>query len=410
MAKLIRFDLPINGTKVKDLEELRDNLTEEIVGLARSGMLARWLTSRGHQSEAERVTAAVADHEKDAALCLALCDILGVAAVAEDLEVLFGPPIPAGQPLGATGTAGRRRADPQAMPAPQDIHGWSADQVQALQRSAAKALGLEPFFRVPLADGEGPEMAVIPPGSFLMGADESDTDAYDSEKPQHRVRIARPFAIGRYAVTLEEYDRFCDATGREQPDDLGWGRGRRPISLVLWDEAVAYCAWLTEQTGRTYRLPTEAEWEYAARAGTVTPYWWGKEIGRGNANCDGGGTQWDNEQTAPVGSFPPNPFGLYDTAGNVWEWMLDPWHDSYQAAPGDGAEWRHYGYTARRVCRGGSCYQNPAMASVSTRIWLDSDAVIGGGGFLRTGVSGHSSLGYRGLHVLNIGLRLAQDL
>jgi formylglycine-generating enzyme required for sulfatase activity len=378
MAKPIRFDLPINGIKVKDLEELHDNLTEEIVTLARSGMLARWLTPRGHRDEADRVTAAVADHEKDAALCLALCDIFGVAAVAEDIEVLFGPPILAGQPLGEE-TAGRRRADPQSMPAPQDIHGWSAEQVQALQRSAAKALGLESFFRVPLADGSaGPEMAVIPPGSYLMGASDGDDWANDNEKPQHRVWIARPFAIGRYAVTFEEYDRFCVATDRAKIEDKGrgrevkgWGRGRRPAINVSWDDAIAYCAWLSEQTGRTYRLPSESEWEYAARAGTATRYWWGHEVGQGNANCDGCGSRWDNKQTAPVGAFAPNAFGLFETTGNVEEWVQDAWHenDGYVTAPTDGSacEGDGPGSPRARVLRGGSWNSDPRDARVSNR-------------------------------------------
>ena len=153
---------------------------------------------------------------------------------------------------------------------PQDIHGWSAERVQELQRATAQWLGLEVCFRLPLKDGgEGPEMVVIPPGSYVTEArdddeeydeDDNDDDEDDEDdQPQHRVTISRPFAIGRYAVTFDEYDRFCAATRRKKPSDNGWGRGRRPVIHVSWEDALAYCVWISQQSGRTYRLPTEAE-------------------------------------------------------------------------------------------------------------------------------------------------------
>lgn len=148
-----------------------------------------------------------------------------------------------------------------------------------------------------------PEMVVVPAGRFMMGSAEGEARSYGDERPRHEVTIARPFALGRYPVTFAEYDRFCEATGRKRPGDEGWGRGRRPVINVSWEDATAYCAWLSQETGKTYRLPSEAEWEYACRAGTSTAYWWGDDIGKGNANCDGCGSQWDNKQTAPVGSF-----------------------------------------------------------------------------------------------------------
>ncbi|MEL6980712.1 MAG: formylglycine-generating enzyme family protein, partial [Pseudomonadota bacterium] len=134
---------------------------------------------------------------------------------------------------------------------------------------------------------EGPELCVIPAGRFLMGSPAEEPERFDGEGPQHEVRIARPFALGRYAVTFDEYDAFCAATRARRPGDAGWGRGRRPAIKVSWKDADAYCGWLSEQTGATYRLPSEAEWEYACWAGTTTPFWWGREITPEQANYNG---------------------------------------------------------------------------------------------------------------------------
>ena len=205
-------------------------------------------------------------------------------------------------------------------------------------------------FRDKLKDGsEGPEMVVVPAGTFKMG--DIQGKGVDSEKPVHTVSIPKAFAIGRYQITFEDYDRFASATSRSLPNDEGWGRGRQPAINVSWEDAVEYAKWLSEQTGKRYRLPTEAEWEYAARAGTETEYWWGNEMKPGMANCDGGDTRWGGKQTSPVGSFPPNPFGLYDTAGNVWEWVQDNWHENYQGAPADGTAWEAKIFLAVTYCR-----------------------------------------------------------
>jgi len=160
-------------------------------------------------------------------------------------------------------------------------------------------------------------------------------------------------------VTFEEYDRFCLATRRSPVADAGWGRGRRPVINVSWQDAQAYCAWLAGQTGKPYHLPTEAEWEYACRAGTETPFHWGDTISPKQANYDGnypynGGAKGEYRQkTLPVGQLEPNAFGLYDMHGNVWEWCEDSWHDNYQSAPTDGSAWVD-GNSANRVLRGGS--------------------------------------------------------
>ena len=199
------------------------------------------------------------------------------------------------------------------------------------------------------AGGQGPEMVVIPAGSFRMGC-VSGLDCDDDEKPVHTVTIAQPFAVSKYEVTFEDYDRF---TYPNKVDDEGWGRGRRPIINVTWNDAKEYVAWLSSQTGQTYRLLAEAEWEYAARAGSTTKYSWGNDIGRNRANCNGCGSQWDDSRTAPVGSFGANAFGLHDMHGNVYEWVEDCWNDSYSGAPSNGDAWLR-GNCERRVLRGGS--------------------------------------------------------
>jgi formylglycine-generating enzyme required for sulfatase activity len=178
--------------------------------------------------------------------------------------------------------------------------------------------------------GKGPKMVWIPGGSFQMGG----SGSYD-EKPVHEVSVGH-FAMGVYEVTFAEYDKFAKAAGRKKSSDNGWGRGNRPVINVSWDDATVYAKWLSGQTGKKYRLPTEAEWEYSARAGTSTKYWWGNTASHEYANygtdrcCSGlakGKDRW--EYTSPVGSFAPNSFGLYDTVGNVWEWVRDFYDRSY---------------------------------------------------------------------------------
>ena len=179
--------------------------------------------------------------------------------------------------------------------------------------------------------GEGPAMVVLPTGRFRMGDLHGDGD--DKTLPVHTVTISRRIAMGQYPVTFEDYDHYAENWGflkaffEEKPDDGGWGRGRRPAINVSWEDAKAYAAWLSAQTGKRYRLPSESEWEYAARARTRNS--WGDAIGVNRANCNGCGSEWDGTQTAPVSSFAPNGFGLYDMHGNVWEWVEDCWHDNY---------------------------------------------------------------------------------
>jgi hypothetical protein len=168
-------------------------------------------------------------------------------------------------------------------------------------------------------------------------------------------------------VTFRQYGHFARATGRQQPGNKGWGRGRRPVINVTWDDAKAFAAWLSVQTGQPYRLLSEAEWEYACRAATTTPFWWGKSVAPENA---GYGPRIG--RTTEVGSYPANPWGLYDTHGNVWEWVEDCRNDSYANAPQDGSAWTT-GDCRRRVLRGGSWASKPVGLRSACRIWRDAD-------------------------------------
>jgi formylglycine-generating enzyme required for sulfatase activity len=200
-----------------------------------------------------------------------------------------------------------------------------------------------------------PQMAAVPAGTFRMGSPKGEVGRSDEEGPQHDVTIAEPFAVGQYEVTFDEWDACVKGGGCNgyKPSDQGWGRGRRPVINVSWNDAQAYVAWLSKETGKTYRLLSEAEWEYVARAGSTTAYWWGNDFGRYPAYCLPCGHQWERKGTTPVGSFAANSFWLYDTAGNVWEWVEDCWHGSYWGAPDDGSAWTS-GALCPRVMRGGS--------------------------------------------------------
>jgi formylglycine-generating enzyme required for sulfatase activity len=197
-----------------------------------------------------------------------------------------------------------------------------------------------------------PEMVVVPGGKFLMGQDPGN----------HEVTIPMAFAVSKFEVTFDDWDA-CVAYGScTRANDEDWGRERRPVINVSWKDAKNYVTWLSIMTGKPYRLLTEAEWEYAARAGTPTAYHWGESLPRGFANCNGCGSRWDErEETAPVGAFTPNRFGLYDMHGNVWEWVEDCRHNTYQDAPLDGSAWitGDFADCSRRVLRGGSWSSTP---------------------------------------------------
>ena len=213
---------------------------------------------------------------------------------------------------------------------------------------------------------ECPELIWLPRGEFLMGE--------GGPTARREVRIGYPLAVGRFEVTFAEWD-VCVAGGgcRRRPDDAGWGRGRQPVVNISWEDAQQYVAWLARKTRKNYRLLSEAEWEYAARAGSHVRFWWGNDSGHGEANCNGCGSQWDARRAAPVGSFAPNPFGLHDMHGNVSEWVEDCYHDRYQDAPGDGRAWTSACTTAVdiRMVRGGA-WRDASHAVRSAARWSAS--------------------------------------
>lgn len=228
-----------------------------------------------------------------------------------------------------------------------------------------------------LRDGTpGPAMVVLGGGSFRMGHNSLGGEDFS---PAHSVKVD-PFMLAVHEVTFLEYDRFVRATGRELPSDQGWGRGTRPVVGLSWLEARDYAAWLSQQTGHRYRLPSEAEWEFAARAGTTTPFWWGQDVGTNRAVCFDCGSQWDNRSTAPVMSFPANPFGLYETAGNVMEWVADCYQARYQEAPDDGRALLT-GDCSNRVARGGAFNKPAASMHVFVRARFASDTKLNMLGF-----------------------------
>ena len=197
-----------------------------------------------------------------------------------------------------------------------------------------------------------PKLSVIPSGTFIMGRN----SRHKHEKPAHKVTIAKPFAIGIYEVTFDEWEACFKAGGCQKiPDDHNWGRGKRPVINITWQETKEYLSWLSKKTTQKYRLPSEAEWEYAARGGTTTEFSWGNEVGENKANCRDCKSKWSKKSSAPVGSFSPNPFGLYDVHGNEWEWMEDCWSPNYLNVPIDGSP-SYSGNCQFRVIRSGSWY------------------------------------------------------
>lgn len=226
--------------------------------------------------------------------------------------------------------------------------------------------------------GNAPKIEKVLPATFIMGDQSNLGD--DNEKPAHEVDIPSGFYISKYEVTFDQYDKFAKATGRELPPDNGWGRGQRPVINVSWYDAKAYTNWVSEQTDQEYRLPTEIEWEYSARADSSTAFWYGNTVKPGYSVCDSCGSQWDGISTAPVGSQASNPLGLFDMHGNVAEWVEDCYHDSYEGAPTSNQVWLA-NQCDSRVIRGGSWFDIPRVGRSATRYRAEPDLQASNWGF-----------------------------
>jgi formylglycine-generating enzyme required for sulfatase activity len=226
-----------------------------------------------------------------------------------------------------------------------------------------------------------PRMVVMPSGAFVMGSPDDEPLRDSDEGPQHWVTIRRLFAVGKFTITFDEWD-VCKADGgcnREPPEDEGWGRGMRPVIHVNWTDAKAYVTWLSRKTGKAYRLLSEAEREYVTRAGTKTPFWFGKSISLDQANFGGIDAYTDStsgfrKQSVPVDSFQSNPWGLYQVHGNIREWTEDCYNDSYQGAPRDGSPWLR-GNCNQRVLRNGSWINKSALLRSAFRGTISTNEV-----------------------------------
>ncbi|MDX2212585.1 MAG: formylglycine-generating enzyme family protein, partial [Oculatellaceae cyanobacterium bins.114] len=240
-----------------------------------------------------------------------------------------------------------------------------------------------------LGNGVDFEMVSIPGGSFIMGAPAAEKNSQERERPQHRVTVP-PFLMGKYAVTQKVWQTVAGFPKIERELELNPSRlkgDQRPVEKVSWFEAVEFCQRLSRKTGRNYRLPSEAEWEYACRAGTTTPFHFGETVTAEWVNCNGSEPYSDapksehRQRTTYVGCFPANAFGLFDMHGNVWEWCADHWHGNYTNAPMDGSVWVTGGNSERRVLRGGSWNYAPGDCRSACRLYISPDYCFNDIGF-----------------------------
>lgn len=262
-------------------------------------------------------------------------------------------------------------APPAAKAAPERVPAAPAAAAPT-KPAAAGAIGLSEVRDCPAC----PVLVALPGGAFTMGSNSDDP----SEKPAHHVTLREPFAIGKYEVTAEQWNACAAAEACPRIATIAAVPNNSPARDVSWDEAQQYVQWLSKLSGKSYRLPSEAEWEFAARGGTSTRYWWGEQMRQGNANCKGCGEPWQAAAPAPVGSFAANPYGLHDMNGSVWEWVGDCWHNSYVGAPADGRVWNEQNCRVR-VIRGGSWREGASYMLSSTRFKYDATVRVSQNGF-----------------------------
>ncbi|WP_416338989.1 formylglycine-generating enzyme family protein [Paraburkholderia sp. CNPSo 3076] len=275
------------------------------------------------------------------------------------------PPPPAAPPAAQT------RAAPASAP-PAAATAAAAAAVAAKGNPAISKPGPHDIQDCPSC----PVLVAVTPGNFTMGIDTDDA----SERPAHRVTISHSYALAKYAVTVAQWNACVAASACPRLSNENNASPNAPVRDLSWDDAQQYVKWLSKVSGKPYRLPTEAEWEYAARAGTETRYWWGNDMRKGTANCKDCGPPWHVEAPDDVGSFPANAFGFYDMAGGVWEWVSDCWHNSYKNAPNDGHSWDEPNCQAR-VIRGGSWRDGAGYMLAATRFKYDSSVRYEANGF-----------------------------
>jgi formylglycine-generating enzyme required for sulfatase activity len=293
------------------------------------------------------------------------------------------PAAPETKPAGksANQPADQSAAAPAAQPVPQraahraaksertaKVAGRSskaaAKEAAARDSDESAAPIVEPVARREFKDcPECPRVVVLAPGVFTMGGSSID----QTEQPAHLVTLEHPFAIGKYEVTVREWNACVEAGGCKSTAQYAGLSPRAPIRDISWNDAQQYVQWLSKLTGASYRLPSEAEWEYAERGGTSTRYWWGDQMAPGKANCKDCGPPWQIDEPVEAGSFEPNPYGLYDMNGSVWEWVQDCWHNSFSQAPGDAVPWDDQPGCEARVVRGGSWRDSAPFMVASTR-------------------------------------------
>lgn len=338
--------------------------------------------------------AAAGGGKSKAGLFLGIAAVIVIAAAVGAYLVLGGkkpappapettastPPTPA-----ATAPPAEETPSPAAAPAPETRAAQpEQEETKATQpeqappeaagpevKPAAAAPAQQTAFHDTLKDGTaGPDLVWIPAGTFQMGS--PGTSQNTDERPRHQVNVKR-FAVSEYEITIAQYDKFARATGRKIPDTLYMDKADHPVVNVKWDDAFYYAKWLSEQTGKKYRLPSEAEWEYAAGAGKTSPFWWGFDPKPNAAHCFGCSDDLDPRKPTKIGHFDPNPFGIYDMNGNVAEWVQDCWHEDYKGAPGDGSVWEG-GNCSYRVVRGGAYSTPPDSIRHAARDKYKSDS------------------------------------
>ena len=332
--------------------------------------LAFWESIR-NSSHAGDFEAYLKAYPKGRFVPLAQVRIVRLRAAAEKAALAkTAPATPAAQP---TPPPARPAVSAAATPAaPRSAQRAARPQRTPAQVAArANKTGAEPVARREFKDcPECPRLVALPRGAFTMGGSSID----QTEQPAHLVTVDKPFAIGKYEITVREWNACVEAGPCQPTAQYARAHPKAPIRDVSWIDAQQYVKWLSTSTGATYRLPSEAEWEYAQRGGTATRYWWGDRMAPGKANCNDCGPPWQIDAPAEAGSFAPNPNGLHDMNGSVWEWVQDCWHNSFSQAPGDAVAWQDQPACEARVVRGGAWRDPAPFMAASTRASADPAA------------------------------------